>query len=312
MLAKLNLKLIKVGGGFSGGIGIGLKSPASGTLASGSSGTPGAKLVAAVSHATPSKVSPSAPAGMMAALFADVDKDSTDSFCWDQDEDGVTFEDTYTPKALVYSYTPSPPGPLCCNISVELFLPSPTCSANQLGNDIILPPTMIKSLLIAIPTTNGGTPFRLVVADTGAMDHMVPDRGAFISYKSVHGLWVRMGNNLFASVLGRGTAIISLNGQRLLIRHVLHVPELRVPLYSLCAHLPQSGCGFVGSYETGLHVYFPGVVLTVDTSSDCHLAYKPLGKTAPLLSLHYVQPQCPPVVYPPNSAAFLARTRAQS
>ncbi len=99
-----------------------------------------------------------------------------------------------------------------------------------------------------------------------------------------------MGNNLFASVLGHGTAIISLNGQRLLIRHVLHVPELWVLLYSLCAHLCQSGCSFVGSYKTGFHVYFPGVVLTVDTSSDCHLAYKPLGKTVPLSLLHYVQP----------------------
>ncbi len=95
-----------------------------------------------------------------------------------------------------------------------------------------------------------------------------------------------MGNNSFAPVLGCGMAIISLNGQHLVICNVLHVPELRVPLYSLRAHLCQSGCGFVGSYETGLHIYFPGVVLTVDTSSDCHLAYKLLGKTAPLLTLH--------------------------
>jgi hypothetical protein len=81
MLAELNLKLIKVGGSSLGGIGIGSKSPVSGTLASGSSGTPGANLAAAVSHGTPSEVSPLAPAGMMAALVADVGKDSTDSFC---------------------------------------------------------------------------------------------------------------------------------------------------------------------------------------------------------------------------------------
>jgi hypothetical protein len=312
MLAKLNLKLIKVGGGSSGGIGIGSKSPASGTLASGSSGTPGAKSAAAVSHATPSKVSPSAPMGMTVALVADVEKDSTDSFRWDGDEDGVTFEDAHKPKASVSSYAPPSPGPSCCNVSVESCPPSPTCLATQLGNDIVLLPTLIKSLLKAIPTTNVGTPFCLVVANTGATDHMVPDRSTFISYKSVHGLWVRMGNNLFALVLGRGTLIISLNGQHLLICHVLHVQELWVPLYSLRAHLCQSGCGFVGSHETSLHVYFPGVVLTVDTSSDCHLAYEPLGKTAPLSSLHYVQPRCPPVVYPPDSSAFLARTRAQS
>jgi hypothetical protein len=95
--------------------------------------------------------------------------------------------------------------------------------------------------------------------------------------------------------LGRGTAIISLNGQRLLIRNVLHVPGLWVPLYSLRAHLRQSGCGFLGSYKTGMHVYFPGVVLTVDTSCDCHLSYESLGKTTTLSLLHYVQPRCPPV-----------------
>jgi hypothetical protein len=148
-----------------------------------------------------------------------------------------------------------------------------------------------------------------MVADTGATDHMVPDRGAFISYMSIQGLRVRMGKNSFAPVLGRGMAIISLNGQRLLIRNVLHVPGLQVPLYSLQTHLRQSGCGFLGSYDTGMQVYFPGVVLTVDTSSDCHLSYESLGKSALLSSLHYVQPRCLPVT---ERLALLARTRAQS
>ncbi len=183
MLAKLNLKLIKVGGGSSGGVGIGSKSPMSGPLATGTSGTPGAKVAAAVSHATPSKVSPSAPVGMTVALVVDGEENSTDSFRWDGDGDGdgVTIEDAHKPKALVSSYAPSSSGPLCCNLSVESSLPSPTCSATQLGDNIVLPPTLIQSLLKAIPTTNRGTPFRLVVANTGATDHMVPDRGAFIS-----------------------------------------------------------------------------------------------------------------------------------
>jgi hypothetical protein len=42
----------------------------------------------------------------------------------------------------------------------------------------------------------------------------------------------------------------------------------------------------LGSYDTGMHVYFPGVVLTVDTSSDCLLSYESLGKSASLSSLH--------------------------
>ena len=142
------------------------------------------------------------------------------------------------------------------------------------------------------------------MADTSATDHMVPDRSAFISYKAIWNLCVRMGNNSFAPVLGRGTAIISLNGQRILIRHVLHFPALWVPLYSLRAHLRQRGCGFVGSHDTGMHVYFPGLVLSVDTSTDCHLTYEPLGKSAPLSTLHYVQPRCPPTTYPDENSAF--------
>jgi hypothetical protein len=178
--------------------------------------------------------------------------------------------------------------------------PSPTCLATQSVDDIVLPPMLVQSLLKAIPTTSNGTPSCLVVADTGATDRMVPDRRAFISYKSVRGLRVRMGNNSFAPVLGRGTAIILLNGQRLLIQNVLHVPGLWVPLYSLHTHLCQVGCGFLGSYKTGMHVYFPGVVLTDDTSLDCHLSYNPLGKMVPLSSLHFVQPPCPSAVYPTN------------
>jgi hypothetical protein len=121
-----------------------------------------------------------------------------------------------------------------------------------------------------------------------------------------------MVNNSFAPVLGHGTAIILMNGQRILIRNALHVPGLWVPLYSLCAHLRQVGCGFLGSYKTGMHIYFPGVVLTVDTSLDCHLSYKLLGKTVPLPLLHFFQPWCPPMVYPSKQSAFLDQTRSKS
>ncbi len=61
----------------------------------------------------------------------------------------------------------------------------------------------------------------------------------------------------------------------------------------------------------GMHVYFPGVVFSVDMSTNCHLSYEPLGKSAPLLSLHYVQPQCPPILYPAESFAFRARAGAE-
>jgi hypothetical protein len=66
----------------------------------------------------------------------------------------------------------------------------------------------------------------LLVANTGATDHMIPDKSAFISYRPVSRRHVRMGNNLFAPILGTESAIISLNGKRILIRDCLHVPAL--------------------------------------------------------------------------------------
>jgi hypothetical protein len=155
--------------------------------------------------------------------------------------------------------------------------PSSLSDVGHSPDDIILPPGLVSAFDRAVSPEAFVEGLRLVVADTGVTDHMVPDHSAFISYKAIRNLRVRMGKNSFAPVLGRGTAIISLNGQRILIRHVLHVPLLLVPLYSLRAHLRQRGCGFVGSHDTGMHVYFPGLVLSVDTSTDCHLTYEPLG-----------------------------------
>jgi hypothetical protein len=112
-----------------------------------------------------------------------------------------------------------------------------------------------------------------------------------------------MGNNSFLPVLGCGTTVISLNGQCVLIRNALHVPGLMMPLYSLGAHLTQRGCAFYGAYAAGMLVCFPTFVLTVDTSSDCHLTCKPLGHCAPLNILHYVRPRCPPTLYPSELAS---------
>jgi hypothetical protein len=91
------------------------------------------------------------------------------------------------------------------------------------GDDIVLPPDLVSSLLGAISPADLNC---LIDADTGATDHMLPECLAFISYKSVRHLCIWMGNNSYAPVLVQGTAIVSLNGQRLLIRNVLHVPAL--------------------------------------------------------------------------------------
>ena len=49
---------------------------------------------------------------MTATLTDAGNEDSTDSFRWDGDEDGVPFEDASKPKASVSFYSPPPPPPL--------------------------------------------------------------------------------------------------------------------------------------------------------------------------------------------------------
>jgi hypothetical protein len=119
---------------------------------------------------------------------------------------------------------------------------------------------------------------------------MLLDKTAFILHKAISNLKVCIGNNSFIPVLGCSTTIFSLNGQRVLILNVFHIPGLVVPLYSLHAHLTQRGCAFYRMYKAGMLVCLPTFVLTVDMLSDCHLSYEPLGCCAPLNILHYVQP----------------------
>ena len=97
-------------------------------------------------------------------------------------------------------------------------------------------------------------------------------------------------------MLVKGTAIIALNGKKVLIRDCLHVPDLRNPLYSLRAHQRQRGCGFIGLHGHGVYVFFPHFILEVDTSTDCHLRYQALGRTCGLPEVDYVQPKRPLIV----------------
>ena len=102
------------------------------------------------------------------------DEDSTDSFRWEGDKDGVPIDAATKPTTSVSLYPPpSSPSPSCCQVSLEASSPGPVCCVTQSADDIVLPPVLVQSLLKAIPTTTYGTPARLVVADTGATDHMV-------------------------------------------------------------------------------------------------------------------------------------------
>ena len=250
--------------------------------------------------------SASVPSGLVSSVLPSVhapdEYESDEDFRWAGDKSGLDYGNVSSSKSKssFAGYLPS------CN---HTQLVSTSCLASSSVSCISLPHNLMTAITslckssIRSPTTSNGTAGNLAVADTGATDHMLPDASAFISYKRVHDLSVRMGNNSFVPVLGRGTAVFSLNGKPVLVSNVLHVPGLAVPLYSLRAHLHQRGCGFLGTFDDGFHVYFPSFVLSADMSSDCHLTYESLGKWVTLDSLHYVQPRCAATLYPSETSA---------
>ena len=161
-------------------------------------------------------------------------------------------------------------------------------------------PAIVRQLLMnpaahAIPASSEPS-LPVVDADLGTTDHMFPDLCAFITYQVESSLRIKMGNNEYIPVRGRGTAIIELNGKKGLVHNALHVPGLRMPLYSLRAHLDQSGCCFIGLLATSISdkimcVCFPKIALQVNFSKDCYLSYKPMGSTVDPLELDYNHPK---------------------
>ncbi len=294
LLADLNLKIVAGSPAPAPAPGGGGSAPA--PTPSALLSVPGTRPASAGSDAVSSPPAATvAPSGLTALVTRDgvkPDYDTDEDFTWDGDEPAISASvaTKLTSSVLPYSTTP-----LCCYAQVGV--PVSPSVAYTTTISLLLSITQILdrlSLTPSAPTSVG----RFAVADTGATDHMVPDKLAFISYKHVIGLNVRMGNNSYVPVQGRGSAIFALNGKRVLIQNVLHVPGLAVPLYSLQTHLSQRGCGFFGSASSGFLVYFLTFVLSVHTSVDCHLSFEPLSSSAPLDTLHYAQPRCIPNYYP--------------
>jgi hypothetical protein len=231
LFGELGLKIIEVGGQGGGAtLGSSLRdssgSGALGGVRPASSSPPVAAPAAVVPPPVPVSGSTSAPAGLTVAVKLDNggDESSADKFLWYGDDKGVD----YKPNGSVSNYVPLYSCVLTKSVpplasSVGLVRCGLSSVSTTSGDDIVLPTDLVSSLLWAVSPTDLN---RLVVADTGATDHMLPDRSAFISYKSVWHLCVWMGNNSYAWVLGQGTAIVFLNGQHFQIWNVLHVPAL--------------------------------------------------------------------------------------
>ena len=227
LLKDLNLKLVNGPTKPTAPVLAGSQTPAPAAAST----TPGG-LAASVDESAPTD---GAPSGLMAAVEEDEYSSDGDLFRWTGDDMGLDF---CVPLGAPNKSNPSVSHyPSCSQVSVvhtTSTTPSKSPTTCTSSSCLILP-DHLQSIIrrLATSSISPDSNSRVAVADTGATDHMFPDKTAFISYKRISHLQVRMGNNSYLPVLGRGTVIISLNGKRVLIRHALHVPGLAVPLYSL-------------------------------------------------------------------------------
>jgi hypothetical protein len=141
------------------------------------------------------------------------DYDTDDDFVWDGNESGYASGD---PPCNLTNHVAPYTVHSCSHICV-VGASSSVVSAAKL-HTISLSDLLSKILLrllppIVAPSSTG----RVTVADTGATDHMVSDKMCFVSYCSISGLTVQMGNNTYILVPGRGTAIFLLGGNCILL-----------------------------------------------------------------------------------------------
>jgi hypothetical protein len=166
------------------------------------------------------------PSGLMARtldILEDFDLD--DDFCWDGDESGPDYVDCESNKSVALY-------PSCCSVAVSLLQHVNTSALSTASSTLLSLPSddrvislsrHLHQLIQWVSHSSIGVLLskRFTVANTGATDHMLLDKAAFILYKAISNLQVQMGNNSFIPVLGQGTTVISLNGQRVLIRNAL-------------------------------------------------------------------------------------------
>ncbi len=228
------------------------RTPADGNTASrvGKEVPPPSPPAAAMVLATPTQAgsggSASTPGAFMAATEPDT-YDSGNEFNYKGKYKGKVYQaNNANSKSNVSLYPrashattedPVPNSTSADNPDLSILSPSTSCrrstSIHPKGVKTIQLPKLILPLLNSPPAHLTAFAFlkswpatSLLVTDTGAMDHMIPHKSAFISYKPTTGRRVCMGSNLFAPILGTGSAIISINGKCILIRDCLHVPAL--------------------------------------------------------------------------------------
>ena len=106
---------------------------------------------------------------------------------------------------------------------------------------------------------------------------MFPDYSTIKTYHRLSNCYATLGDTTRLPIEGICTAVYTLNGLTILTHNVLHIPDLRGPLYPLFKHRQRPGCGVYYSYKDGSYPLFPDFILQVEDSYDNIVSYRSLG-----------------------------------
>ena len=96
----------------------------------------------------------------------------------------------------------------------------------------------------AVSAATGAPSSRVDILDSGDTQHLWPYYKAFISYNCIYNQYVTLVDDSKIRISGKGTIAIEMGGKKMIIRNIYHVPDLRLPLFSLRVHRRVPGCGY--------------------------------------------------------------------
>jgi len=115
-----------------------------------------------------------------------------------------------------------------------------------------------------------------IIADSGANFHMFKEPEFFITMNPFEGHVILGDGCTKLLIQGIGTVSLTIDDHSILIHDVRFVPFLSESVYSLLQHIKQPGHGLQSSFETGLHISFPGFCTAVIVGrNDIYLNAKP-------------------------------------
>ena len=133
------------------------------------------------------------------------------------------------------------------------------------------------------------TPSKVDILDSGATHNLWLYYKGFISYQHVYNHYVTIADDRKICIPGKGTIAIEMVGKKTIIRDVYHVPNIRLPLFSLYVHCRVPGCGY-HSNNNCVFCFFLTFHMAVDDAVDTYVSCCSIGhKTTKVFD--YIKPR---------------------